>query len=349
MRIVITGGAGFIGGNFVNYMVDKYPEDYFICIDFLTYAGNLETLESIINNENFKFIKADITNRTKIYDIFDKEKPDIVVNFAAESHVDRSIENPEIFLQTNIIGTSVLLDACLKYGNIRFHQVSTDEVYGDLPLDRPDLFFTEETPLHTSSPYSASKASADLLVQAYQRTFSLPTTISRCSNNYGPYHFPEKLIPLMIVKALANEKMPVYGRGENVRDWLYVKDHCKAIDMIIRKGKIGEVYNVGGNNEKTNIEVVKLILDELGKSKDLITYVEDRKGHDQRYAIDPSKIKRDLGWFPETKFEEGIKNTIKWYLENKGWWQRIISGEYKQNKGGLKCLIMKKYFLIIRY
>ena len=337
MRIVITGGAGFIGGNFVNYMVDKYPEDYFICIDFLTYAGNLETLESIINNENFKFIKADITNRTKIYDIFDKEKPDIVVNFAAESHVDRSIENPEIFLQTNIIGTSVLLDACIKYGNIRFHQVSTDEVYGDLPLDRPDLFFTEETPLHTSSPYSASKASADLLVQAYQRTFSLPTTISRCSNNYGPYHFPEKLIPLMIVKALANEKMPVYGSGENVRDWLYVKDHCKAVDMIIRKGKIGEVYNVGGNNEKTNIEVVKLILDELGKSKDLITYVEDRKGHDQRYAIDPSKIKRDLGWFPETKFEEGIKNTIKWYLENKGWWQRIISGEYKQNKGGLKC------------
>ena len=321
MRIVITGGAGFIGGNFVNYMVDKYPEDYFICIDFLTYAGNLETLESIINNENFKFIKADITNRTKIYDIFDKEKPDIVVNFAAESHVDRSIENPEIFLQTNIIGTSVLLDACIKYGNIRFHQVSTDEVYGDLPLDRPDLFFTEETPLHTSSPYSASKASADLLVQAYQRTFSLPTTISRCSNNYGPYHFPEKLIPLMIVKALANEKMPIYGSGENVRDWLYVKDHCKAIDMIIRKGKIGEVYNVGGNNEKTNIEVVKLILDELGKSKDLIIYVEDRKGHDQRYAIDPSKIKRDLGWFPETKFEDGIKNTIKWYLENKGWWQ----------------------------
>ena len=337
MRIVITGGAGFIGGNFVNYMVDKYPEDYFICIDFLTYAGNLETLESIINNENFKFIKADITNRTKIYDIFDKEKPDIVVNFAAESHVDRSIENPEIFLQTNIIGTSVLLDACIKYGNIRFHQVSTDEVYGDLPLDRPDLFFTEETPLHTSSPYSASKASADLLVQAYQRTFSLPTTISRCSNNDGPYHFPEKLIPLMIVKALANEKMPVYGSGENVRDWLYVKYHCKAVDMIIRKGKIGEVYNVGGNNEKTNIEVVKLILDELGKSKDLITYVEDRKGHDQRYAIDPSKIKRDLGWFPETKFEDGIKNTIKWYLENKGWWQRIISGEYKQNKGGLKC------------
>ena len=337
MRIVITGGAGFIGGNFVNYMVDKYPEDYFICIDSLTYAGNLETLESIINNENFKFIKADITNRTKIYDIFDKEKPDIVVNFAAESHVDRSIENPEIFLQTNIIGTSVLLDACIKYGNIRFHQVSTDEVYGDLPLDRPDLFFTEETPLHTSSPYSASKASADLLVQAYQRTFSLPTTISRCSNNYGPYHFPEKLIPLMIVKALANEKMPVYGSGENVRDWLYVKDHCKAVDMIIRKGKIGEVYNVGGNNEKTNIEVVKLILDELGKSKDLITYVEDRKGHDQRYAIDPSKIKRDLGWFPETKFEDGIKNTIKWYLENKGWWQRIISGEYKQNEGGLKC------------
>ena len=337
MRIVITGGAGFIGGNFVNYMVDKYPEDYFICIDFLTYAGNLETLESIINNENFKFIKADITNRTKIYDIFDKEKPDIVVNFAAESHVDRSIENPEIFLQTNIIGTSVLLDACIKYGNIRFHQVSTDEVYGDLPLDRPDLFFTEETPLHTSSPYSASKASADLLVQAYQRTFSLPTTISRCSNNYGPYHFPEKLIPLMIVKALANEKMPVYGSGENVRDWLYVKDHCKAVDMIIRKGKIGEVYNVGGNNEKTNIEVVKLILDELGKSKDLIIYVEDRKGHDQRYAIDPSKIKRDLGWFPETKFEDGIKNTIKWYLENKGWWQRIISGEYKQNKDGLKC------------
>ena len=333
MKIIITGGAGFIGGNFAHYMVNTYPEDFFICIDSLTYAGNIDTLKPIINNENFKFIKADITDRNSIYDIFQKENPDIVVNFAAESHVDRSIENPEIFLQTNIIGTSILLDACLKYGNIRFHQVSTDEVYGDLPLDRPDLFFTEETPLHTSSPYSASKSSADLLVQAYQRTFALPTTISRCSNNYGPYHFPEKLIPLMIVNALANKKLPVYGDGKNVRDWLYVLDHCKAIDMIIRKGNIGEVYNIGGHNEKTNIEVVKIVLDELGKSQDLITFVEDRKGHDQRYAIDPSKIKRDLGWFPETKFEEGIKKTIAWYLENKNWWQRIISGEYKQNKG----------------
>lgn len=282
-----------------------------------------------MKNPKFKFVKGDIADRTFVNELFASEKPDIVVNFAAESHVDRSIENPEIFLQTNVIGTSVLMDACHKYGNIRYHQVSTDEVYGDLPLDRPDLFFTETTPLHTSSPYSASKASADLLVQAYHRTYKLPTTISRCSNNYGPYHFPEKLIPLMIANALNNKKLPVYGKGENVRDWLYVEDHCSAIDLIIRKGKIGEVYNIGGHNERTNLEVVKTIIKELGKSEDLIEFVTDRPGHDRRYAIDPTKIHDELGWLPATKFDDGIKKTIDWYLTHKSWWEKIISGEYK--------------------
>lgn len=329
MKILVTGGAGFIGSNFIYYELDNYPSDEVICLDKLTYAGNLETLEVAMKNPKFKFVKGDIADRAFVDELFASEKPDVVVNFAAESHVDRSIENPEIFLQTNVIGTSVLMDACRKYGNIRYHQVSTDEVYGDLPLDRPDLFFTETTPLHTSSPYSASKASADLLVQAYYRTYKLPVTISRCSNNYGPYHFPEKLIPLMIANALNDKKLPVYGKGENVRDWLYVEDHCSAIDLIIRKGKIGEVYNIGGHNERTNLEVVKTIIKELGKSEDLIEFVTDRPGHDRRYAIDPTKIHNELGWLPATKFDDGIKKTIDWYLTHKSWWEKIISGEYK--------------------
>ena len=329
MKILVTGGAGFIGSNFVYYELDNYPNDEVICLDKLTYAGNLETLEIAMKNPKFKFVKGDIADRAFVDELFASEKPEVVVNFAAESHVDRSIENPEIFLQTNVIGTSVLMDTCRKYGNIRYHQVSTDEVYGDLPLDRPDLFFTETTPLNTSSPYSASKASADLLVQAYYRTYKLPVTISRCSNNYGPYHFPEKLIPLMIANALNDKKLPVYGKGENVRDWLYVEDHCSAIDLIIRKGKIGEVYNIGGHNERTNLEVVKTIIKELGKSEDLIEFVTDRPGHDRRYAIDPTKIHNELGWLPATKFDDGIKKTIEWYLTHKSWWEKIISGEYK--------------------
>ena len=329
MNIIVTGGAGFIGSNFIYYMLKKHPSDRIICVDKLTYAGNLETLEAAMEKKNFKFIRADIADRQAVYRIFEQEKPDIVVNFAAESHVDRSIENPEIFLQTNVIGTSVLLDACRRYGIDRYHQVSTDEVYGDLPLDRPDLFFTEETNLKTSSPYSASKAGADLLVMAYHRTYKIPTTISRCSNNYGPYHFPEKLIPLMIINALSDKKLPVYGYGKNVRDWLYVEDHCRAIDLILQKGRVGEVYNIGGHNERANIDVVKTILKELGKPEDLIEHVTDRKGHDRRYAIDPTKIHTELGWEPETKFEDGIKKTVKWYLEHRDWWMGIISGDYQ--------------------
>lgn len=329
MKILVTGGAGFIGGNFVYYMLDKYPDYDIACLDNLTYAGNLSTLNEAAKNNKFKFFKGDVADIGFIDKLFCTEKFDIVVNFAAESHVDRSIENPQIFLQTNIIGTGVLMDACRKYGNIRFHQVSTDEVYGDLPLDRPDLMFTENTPIHTSSPYSASKAAADLLVQSYYRTFGLPVTISRCSNNYGPYQFPEKLIPLMISRALAEESLPVYGDGKNIRDWLYVDDHCKAIDLIIHKGKIGEVYNVGGHNEMSNIDIVKLILNYLDKSDKLITYVGDRKGHDLRYAIDPAKIHNELGWLPETKFCDGIKLTIEWYLSNQKWWKDIVSGEYR--------------------
>lgn len=329
MKVLVTGGAGFIGGNFIYYMLKAHPEYKIVCLDNLTYAGNMSTLTEALKNSNFKFVKGDIADNKFVDKLFSEEKFDLVINFAAESHVDRSIENPQIFLTTNILGTQSLLDACRKYGNIRYHQVSTDEVYGDLPLDRPDLFFTEETHIHTSSPYSASKASADLLVQAYNRTFGLPITISRCSNNYGPYHFPEKLIPLMISRALADEKMPVYGNGLNVRDWLYVEDHCRAIDLIVHKGRIGEVYNVGGHNEKTNIDIVKIILKELGKPESLITYVTDRKGHDMRYAIDPTKIHNELGWLPTTDFESGIKKTIEWYLNNKKWWQEIISGEYQ--------------------
>lgn len=325
----VTGGAGFIGSNFIFYILEKYPEDRVVCIDKLTYAGNLSTLAPVLDKPNFRFAKIDICDRDAVYGLFEEEKPDVVINFAAESHVDRSIETPAIFLETNIIGTAVLMDACRKYGNIRFHQVSTDEVYGDLPLDRPDLFFTEKTPLHTSSPYSSSKASADLLTVAYLRTYGLPVTISRCSNNYGSYQFPEKLIPLMIANALADKPLPVYGQGLNVRDWLYVEDHCKAIDLVVNNGRIGEVYNIGGHNEMRNIDIVKLICKELGKPESLITYVTDRKGHDLRYAIDPTKIHDELGWLPETKFADGIVKTIDWYLNNREWWETIVSGEYQ--------------------
>ncbi len=329
MKMIITGGAGFIGSNFVFYMKKQHPDYDLVCVDKLTYAGNLETLAPVMNDPKFKFVKADIADRKAVYDLFEAEKPDVVVNFAAESHVDRSIETPSIFLETNVMGTQVLLDACRKYGIKRYHQVSTDEVYGDLPLDRPDLFFTEKTPLHTSSPYSASKASADLLCNAYHRTYGLPITISRCSNNYGPYQFPEKLIPLMIANSLADKPLPVYGEGLNVRDWLYVEDHCAAIDLILLGGKEGQVYNIGGHNEMRNIDIVKLILRALDKPESLITHVTDRKGHDMRYAIDPTFIHNELGWLPETKFENGIQRTIEWYLANKPWWENIVNGEYR--------------------
>lgn len=328
MKVLVTGGAGFIGGNFVHYMVNKYPDYQIVNLDLLTYAGNLETCKPVENKPNYKFVRGDIADRKFIMDLFEKEQFDIVVNFAAESHVDRSITDPGIFVQTNVMGTQVLLDASKEYGVKRYHQVSTDEVYGDLPLDRPDLFFTETTPLHTSSPYSSSKASADLFVLAYYRTYGLPVTISRCSNNYGPYHFPEKLIPLMISRALADEELPVYGKGENVRDWLHVSDHCAAIDLIIHKGAVGEVYNVGGHNERTNLEVVQTILKALDKPESLIKYVTDRPGHDLRYAIDPTKLETELGWKPQYTFDTGIKQTIQWYLDNKEWWQNILSGEY---------------------
>ena len=329
MTIIVTGGAGCIGSNYIFYLLDKYPQDRVVCLDKLTYAGNLSTLKGVMDNPNFRFVKGDICDREAVFRLFEEERPDAVVNFAAESHVDRSIEDPGVFLQTNVMGTAVLMDASRKYGVSRYHQVSTDEVYGDLPLDRPELLFTEETPIHTSSPYSSSKAGADLLVMAYYRTYGLPCTISRCSNNYGPYQFPEKLIPLMIANAVNDKPLPVYGEGKNVRDWLYVEDHCKAIDLIVRKGRVGEVYNIGGHNEMANIDIVKLICSELGKPESLITFVKDRKGHDLRYAIDPAKIHRELGWLPETKFENGIVKTIQWYLDHKDWWEEIISGEYQ--------------------
>lgn len=329
MKVLVTGGAGFIGSNFIFYMRKQHPEDELICLDKLTYAGNLATLETVMDTPGFRFVRGDIADRDVVYSLFESERPKMVVNFAAESHVDRSIENPAVFLQTNVMGTQVLLDACRKYDIQRYHQVSTDEVYGDLPLDRPDLFFTEQTPLHTSSPYSASKASADLLCTAYQRTYGLPITISRCSNNYGPYQFPEKLIPLMIANALADKPLPVYGGGLNIRDWLYVGDHCAAIDLILRNGKAGQVYNIGGHNEMRNIDVVKLILSILNKPESLITYVTDRKGHDMRYAIDPSFIHQELGWFPTVKFADGIQKTIQWYLDNHPWWESIVNGEYQ--------------------
>ncbi len=330
MKILVTGAAGFIGSNFVFHMRKAHPEYDIIALDSLTYAGNLETLAPVMEEDHFTFVRCDITDREGVRKVFEEHHPDVVVNFAAESHVDRSIEDPGVFLRTNILGTQVLMDACREFGIRRFHQVGTDEVYGDLPLDRPDLFFTEDLPLQASSPYSASKASADLLTMAYHRTYGLPVTISRCSNNYGPYQFPEKLIPLMIANALADKPLPVYGTGENVRDWLYVEDHCRAIDMILENGKVGEVYNIGGHNERSNLDVVKTILKQLGKPESLITFVEDRKGHDLRYAIDPSKIHGELGWMPETKFDDGICQTIDWYLNNESWWKNIISGDYME-------------------
>lgn len=327
MKILVTGGAGFIGSNFIYYELEN-RNDEIICLDALTYAGNLSTLEPAMKSGRVTFVKADISDEPSVHDVFAKHLPDIVVNFAAESHVDRSIMDPGAFLRTNILGTQVLLDACCEYNVDRFHQVSTDEVYGDLPLERLDLLFTEESPIRSSSPYSASKAAADLLVLAYHRTYNLPITISRCSNNYGPYHFPEKLIPLMIINALNNKPLPIYGTGENIRDWLYVTDHCKAIDLIMRNGREGDVYNIGGHNEMRNIDVVKAILQELGKSEDMISFVKDRAGHDLRYAIDPTKISRELGWTPETRFAEGLKKTVAWYLSNRNWWECIVNGEY---------------------
>ena len=329
MKIIVTGGAGFIGSNFIFYSLLNHSNDTIICIDKLTYAGNLSTLDSVIGNPNFIFIKSDICDRVAMDATFAKYHPDVVVNFAAESHVDRSIDDPEIFLRTNIIGTAVLLDMCRKYGITRFHQVSTDEVYGDLPLDRPDLTFSEDTPLNASSPYSSSKASADMICMAYHRTYGLPITISRCSNNYGPYQFPEKLIPLMIANCLDDKPLPVYGEGINVRDWLYVEDHVRAIDLIITRAKDGEVYNIGGHNEMRNIDIVKMLISILGKDESLIHYVTDRKGHDLRYAINPSKIYKDLGWLPQTAFRAGLAQTVEWYLSNKKWWKDIINGEYK--------------------
>ena len=324
MNIIVTGGAGFIGSNFIFHMLRSHPEHRIICLDKLTYAGNLSTLQPVMEHPKFRFVKQDICDRGGVFRLFEEEHPDIVVNFAAESHVDRSIENPQIFLETNIAGTCALLDACRKYGITRYHQVSTDEVYGDLPLDRADLSFTEASPLHASSPYSASKASADLLALAYHRTYGLPVTVSRCGNNYGPYQFPEKLIPLIITNCLHDKLLPVYGDGLNIRDWLYVEDHCKAIDLILHKGRSGEIYNVGGHCEMSNIDIVKLICKEIGKPERQITFVPDRKGHDRRYAVNAAKIRNELGWLPETEFKDGIKKTIHWYLENREWWERLI-------------------------
>lgn len=330
MKMLITGGAGFIGSNFLHYMVNKYANYKFVCLDSLTYAGNYNNIKNLETKSNYKFVKGDITDRDLVDNLFAAEKFDVVVNFAAESHVDNSIKNPGVFLTTNILGTQILMDASLKNNIKRYHQISTDEVYGDLPLDRPDLLFTENTPLHTSSPYSASKASADLLVLAYYRTYKLPITISRCSNNYGPYQFPEKLIPVVISKALNDEPIPVYGKGENVRDWIHVLDHNIGVDLIIHKGKIGEVYNLGGHSEKTNLEVVKTILKQLNKPESLITYVTDRPGHDMRYAIDSTKIERELNWSRKYNFEDGFKETIQWYIDNKEWIEDIKSGKYKE-------------------
>ncbi|HFR4149466.1 MULTISPECIES: dTDP-glucose 4,6-dehydratase [Bacillus cereus group] len=327
MKVLVTGGAGFIGSNFVRYMVKKYPEYNIVNLDSLTYAGNLENLKDIEESSNYKFVKGDIADRQFINQLFKEEKFDYVLNFAAESHVDRSITNPDIFIQTNIQGTQVLLDAAKNAEVKKYLQVSTDEVYGTLGETG---YFTEETPLASNSPYSSSKAGADLLVRAYHETFGLPVNITRCSNNYGPFHFPEKLIPLMIINALNDKQLPVYGDGLNVRDWLHVEDHCQAIDLVLHKGKNGEVYNVGGNNERTNIEIVKTILKALDKPESLIKYVTDRPGHDRRYAIDATKLREELGWSPKYNFDTGIEQTIKWYLENQDWWKNIISGEYQE-------------------
>lgn len=329
MKHIVTGGCGFIGSNYLHYVVNKYPEDEFICIDSLTYAGNYHNLDPISDKTNFRFVKLDITDRDGIDQLFAAEHPDYVVNFAAESHVDNSIKNPGIFIKTNVMGTQVLMDASLKHGVKRYHQVSTDEVYGDLPLDRPDLLFTEKTPLHTSSPYSASKGGADLLVLAYMRTFKLPATISRCSNNYGPYQFPEKLIPHTIACALNNQKIPVYGNGKNVRDWIHVYDHNTGVDLILHHGKTGEVYNLGGRSERDNLTIVKTILAALDKPEDLIEFVKDRPGHDLRYAMDPTKAETELGWTRKYNFDDGMQATIDWYVANQAWANNIASGEYR--------------------
>lgn len=329
MKYIVTGGCGFIGSNYLHYVVDKYPEDEFICLDALTYAGNYHNLEPVLGKENFRFVKMDITDREGVDQLFAAEKPDYVINFAAESHVDNSIKNPGIFVKTNVMGTQVLTDASLKHGVKRYHQVSTDEVYGDLPLDRPDLLFTEQTPLHTSSPYSASKGGADLLVLAYMRTFKLPATISRCSNNYGPYQFPEKLIPHVLKCALSDKKVPVYGEGKNVRDWIHVYDHNVGVDMIVRQGKEGEIYNLGGRAERDNLTIVKTILSAIGKPESLIEFVTDRPGHDLRYAMDPTKAETELGWTRKYNFDDGIKATIDWYLAHQDWVHDIENGEYR--------------------
>ncbi|MDQ0049019.1 dTDP-glucose 4,6-dehydratase [Paenibacillus polymyxa] len=326
MKLLVTGGAGFIGSNFVLYMLKQHPDYEIVNIDALTYAGNLENLKSIENHPKHTFVKADITDAQAIDQLM-QQGIDVVVNFAAESHVDRSILEPEVFVKTNVLGTQVLLDVAKKYNVTKFVQVSTDEVYGSLGETG---LFTEETPLQPNSPYSASKAGGDLLVRAYHETFGLPVNITRCSNNYGPYQFPEKLIPLMISRALSDQQLPVYGDGLNIRDWLYVEDHCSAIDLVIHQGKLGEVYNIGGNNERTNVHIVKTVLEELGKPESLISYVQDRPGHDRRYGIDPTKTMNELGWKPKHSFETGIKETIRWYLDNEEWWTRIQSGEYQQ-------------------
>lgn len=339
-KFLITGGAGFIGSNYLHYVVDKYPEDEFVCLDALTYAGNYNNIKELESKTNYKFVKIDIRDKEAVFKLFKEEKFDYVINFAAESHVDNSIKNPNIFVETNVEGTVNLLNATKmmrdeeKHPVIRYHQVSTDEVYGDLPLDRPDLLFTEETPIHTSSPYSSSKAAADLFVMAYARTFKLPVTISRCSNNYGPYQFPEKLIPVVISKALKDEPIPVYGKGENVRDWIHVHDHNVGVDLIVRNGKEGEVYNLGGHSERTNLEVVKTILKQIGKPESLITYVTDRPGHDLRYAIDSTKAEKELGWDRTYNFETGMKETIDWYVNNTDWIEDIKSGNYKESYKG---------------
>lgn len=331
MKIMVTGGAGFIGSNFIRYISDNYPDDEIICVDSLTYAGNPENLSGAAESSRFRFYKADISDREAVYGIFESEKPDTAVNFAAESHVDRSIKAPDVFLKTNVLGTQVLLDACLKYGIKRYHQISTDEVYGNLPLDKKELMFTEETRLNPSSPYSASKASADLLVMAYRKTYGLPVTISRCSNNYGEYQFPEKFIPLTIINAFCNKPIPVYGTGKNIRDWLYVRDHCRAVDMILRKGREGEVYNIGGHGELCNTDVARLILKIMNKPEDLITFVEDRKGHDLRYAVNAEKITGELDWRPETDFAEGLEKTVNWYLNRREWWEKTVKRMFSKD------------------
>lgn len=330
MKYLVTGGSGFVGSNYLHYVVNKYPEDQFVCVDMLTYAGNFNNIVSLLDKPNFKFYKIDIRNAEAIDTLFAKERPDCVINFAAESHVDNSIKNPNLFSETNILGTMTVMNACRKHGNVRFHQISTDEVYGDLPLDRPDLKFKEDTPIRPSNPYSAAKAGADMQLMAYQRTYGLPITISRCSNNYGAYQFPEKLIPVVVSKALKNEPIPIYGKGENIRDWVHVDDHNNAIDLILHKGKIGEIYNIGGHSEKKNLEVVKTILNILKKDESLISFVDDRPGHDLRYAIDSSKIENELGWSLSHTFEDGIEETVDWYVNHQDWIEDIQSGEYRK-------------------